>query len=316
MINCYYASEIDKYACQISRRNWPDIEQIGDVKKVDGKDYRGVDLLLGGSPCQGFSYAGRQLNFDDPRSALFFEFVRIKEECRPRYFLFENVPMNQEIENVISDLLGVQPIKINSGLVSAQNRKRSYWTNIPGIRQPKDRGIMLESVVHPDALVDRDKAHAIIASVGRTTTREYFLKNQGQLVYRSVMLSNVYGGFKEGKPRVHVGKSVTLRTPAGGGHIPSLVINGKTKDFSLDELKDVTRKVTPEECERLQTLPEGYTRGVSDTQRYKATGNGWTVDVISHILSGIPHSAHSLAQPSALQQRAKISKLDDFYEVA
>ncbi len=286
-VSNYYASEIDKYCIQITQKNYPNTIQIGDVTEVKGSKYKGIDLLIGGSPCQGFSFAGKQLNFEDPRSKLFFEYVRILNEVNPKYFLLENVKMKKEYQDIISRYLGVEPIEINSSLVSAQNRKRLYWTNIPGVERPTDKGILLENIVEEDALVDRDKAHCIIGSIGRTTHREYFKKNQGQLVYIAIMLSNIYGGFKEMKPRVHLGKSVTIRTAAGGGHIPSLIIEGKEKSFSLEEFKKFIRKVTPLECERLQTLPDNYTEGISNTQRYNCIGNGWTVDVIAHILSNI-----------------------------
>ena len=286
-VNRYVAYEIDKYAIKISQKNYPQIEQCGDVTTADFTQYEGFDLLIGGSPCQGFSFAGKQLNFDDPRSKLFFEYVRALQEVKPKYFLFENTPMKKEYIDVISDYLGVEPILIDSQLVSAQQRKRLYWTNIPNIQQPADRHIYLEDIVHPDALVDRDKAHAIIASIGRTTHREYFKKNQGQMVFLAIELSNIYGGFKEKKPRVHLKKSVTIRAGQGGGHIPSLVIEEKIKDFPLEEFKKFIRKVTPIECERLQTLPDDYTQGISNTQRYKCIGNGWTVDVIAHILSNL-----------------------------
>lgn len=244
--------------------------------------------MIGGSPCQGFSFAGKQLNFEDERSKLFFEFVRAIKEVKPKYFLLENTPMKKEYENIITEYMGVKPILINSELLSAQSRKRLYWTNIPNIQQPEDKNILLEDIVEEDALVDRDKAHAIIASIGRTTHREYFKKHQEQMVFSAIMLSNIYGGFKEKKPRVHLKKSVTIRAGQGGGHIPSLVIEGKAKDFSLDDFKKCIRKVTPLECERLQTLPDGYTDvGISNTQRYKCIGNGWTVDVIAHIFRNI-----------------------------
>lgn len=280
----YFASEIDKYTIQITQKNYPNTIQLGDIRDVKGSDLPKIDLLIGGSPCQGFSLAGKQLNFDDERSKLFFEFIRLLRECNPKYFLLENVPMKKEWIDIISEYVGVEPIEINSTLVSAQNRKRLYWTNIQNIEQPLDKNIYLEDIVLEDALVDRDKSRAIIASIGRTTHREYYLKNQGQMVYDAIMLSNIYGGFKESKPRVHLNKSVTIRTAGGGGHIPSLVINNKTQNFSIEEIKKVIRIVTPIECERLQTLPDNYTEGVSNTQRYKAIGNGWTVDVISHIL--------------------------------
>lgn len=142
-VEVYYASEIDKYAMQVSAKNYPDIIQIGDCTQVDFSEYIGkVDLIIGGSPCQGFSFAGKQLNFSDPRSKLFFEFVRALREIKPKYFLLENVKMKKEFQDVISEQLGVQPIEINSALVSAQNRKRLYWTNIPNVAVPQDKGIM------------------------------------------------------------------------------------------------------------------------------------------------------------------------------
>ncbi len=284
-VDKYYASEIDKYAIQVTQKNYPDTIQLGDVKNHNEWKLPKIDLLIGGSPCQGFSFAGKDLNFDDPRSKLFFEYVDVLHKVKPKYFLLENVKMKKEYQDIISKILGVEPIEINSSLVSAQNRKRLYWTNISGIEQPKDKGILLEDVVEPDALVDRDKARCIIASVGRTTHREYFKKYQGQIVYLAIMLSNIYGGFGEKKPRVHLGKSVTIRTASGGGHIPSLIINNTEKEFTLEEFKKLIRKVTPLECERLQTLPDNYTEGISNTQRYKCVGNGYTVDVIAHILS-------------------------------
>lgn len=292
----YVAYEIDKYAISISEKNHPQIEHCGDVTIADFTQYQGFDILIGGSPCQGFSFAGKQLNFEDPRSKLFFEYVRAINEAKPKYFFFENTPMKKKYVEVISKCLGFEPTLIESNLLSAQDRKRLYWVGRRKsdgtyekieIKQPEDRGILLEDVVEPDALVDRDKAHAIIASVGRTTHREYFKKNQGQMVFLAIELSNIYGGFKEKKPRVHLRKSVTIRAGQGGGHIPSLVIEEKAKDFTLETFKKCIRKVTPLECERLQTLPDNYTEGVSPTQRYKCIGNGWTVDVIAHIFKGL-----------------------------
>jgi site-specific DNA-cytosine methylase len=243
-VDNYFASEIDKYAIQVAKNNYPNTKHLGDVTTVNGSELPKIDLLIGGSPCQGFSFAGKQLNFDDPRSKLFFEFVRLLKECNPKYFLLENVKMKKEYQDIITEHLGVEPIEINSNLVSAQNRKRLYWTNIPGVMLPNDRGIMLHSILETDA--------------------------------SEPMLSNIYGGFKEKKPRIHYGKSVTIRTAAGGGHIPSVSL--KTGGI---------RKITLTECERLQTVPVGYTSGVSNTQRYKMLGNGWTVEVIKHIFSFI-----------------------------
>ena len=159
-VDKYYASEIDKYAIQVSSANYPDIIQIGDVCDVKGEDYPDIDLVLAGSPCQGFSFAGNQLAFDDPRSALFFEFVRILKEVKPKYFLLENVKMKKEFLDVISEQVGVEPILINSALVSAQNRLRYYWTNIPGVEQPEDRGIVLKDILEtePDEKYDISEA--------------------------------------------------------------------------------------------------------------------------------------------------------------
>ena len=428
----YLASEIEKYPKQITRKNHPLTVQLGDVTKVVADDLPHVNLLMGGSPCQGFSFAGKQLNFDDPRSALFFEFVRLLRECKPDYFLLENVMMKQEYQDVITEHLGVEPVVINSSLVSAQNRKRLYWTNIPGVGQPNDLQINLTDVLEEDAT--------------------------------EPMLSNIYGGFGEKKPRVHTGKSVTIRAASGGGHIPSVTIkqpkdkgillkdvletnadnkydlseskvdrvlkSERGKGYFYDEnsekigtviagyhklptdgsyvqrptepcsfkevrteeakqlrkehrektgkdhtpfrskklvpredgkvgtltpglnkthnvlivpeatkkgyteiedgdcfdatfinsktrrgrnMKDKSncltaanydymryehptyRKLTPIECERLQTLPDNYTEGVSNTQRYKALGNGWTVDVIVHILQGLKQQTKVVA---------------------
>ena len=155
----YYASEIDKYAIQVSQANYPDIIQVGDICDLDPKDYMDVDLMLGGSPCQGFSFAGKQLAFDDPRSALFFEFIRLLKAIKPKYFLLENVRMKKEFLQVISEQVsacypeitfGIEPIFINSSLVSAQSRQRYYWTNIPNIKQPKDRGIVLRDILETE----------------------------------------------------------------------------------------------------------------------------------------------------------------------
>jgi DNA-cytosine methyltransferase len=375
----YYASEIDKYAAKVALYNYPNTIQLGDITKWKEWYLPNIELLIGGSPCQGFSFAGKQLNFEDARSKLFFEFVDILKHYKPKYFLLENVRMKQEHQDVISQYLGVKPIIINSALVSAQNRIRLYWTNIPNITQPIDRGILLKDILLEDAT--------------------------------EPMLSNIYGGFKETVPREHYNKSVTLRTPAGGGHIPSVTVKkyvpenvegnyvdpynkkeiegeksttlrtnssngnmwvrmkqvphganlggvterlkspsitmaswennnfveasnsimpivqsntlwingivitnfqgnatlsievskfrtllaqagGVTKDIGIHKKATVGnesswRKLTPIECERLQTVPDNYTSCVSNSQRYKMLGNGWTVDVVAHIFKNI-----------------------------
>ena len=146
-VNKYFASEIDKYAMQVTQANYPNTIQVGNVEFVTKEMLNNeIQLLAGGSPCQGFSFAGKQLNFEDPRSKLFFEFVRLKRELKPKYFLLENVKMKKEYQDIISKYMGCEPIEINSNLLSAQNRKRLYWTNIPGIAQPNDKGILLKDV--------------------------------------------------------------------------------------------------------------------------------------------------------------------------
>ena len=349
-VDNYYSSEIDKYAMTVSAANYPEIIQVGDITKLDLSTLPKIDLVMGGSPCQGFSVAGKGLAFDDPRSALFFEFVKCVKELNPKYFLLENVNMKKEWLAVIADYMGVEGIKINSALVSAQNRNRWYWSNIPGIEQPKDRGIVLRDILQDDA--------------------------------EEPMYSNIYGGFGEKKPREHFNKSVTIRANSGGGSIPNVKLKdfdknlarmttkeGKAycltasyqaavphnslarsqrsmiptvkamtevrtpeanqiryehkrktgKDWSPRHMRHLVerddekmntltgaltkqhilqitkdnenevywRKLTPVECERLQTVPDNYTNHVSNTQRYKMLGNGWNVETVVGILKKI-----------------------------
>jgi len=280
-VNAYYASEIDKYAIEIAKKNYPDTIHLGDVRGVKGDDLASIDLLIGGSPCQGFSFAGGQLNFDDPRSQLFFEFVRLKNETQPKYFLLENVKMKKESEDIISEMLGVKPIEINSNLVSAQNRKRLYWTNINFDWNIEDQNIKLKDIIE-HGIVDRDKSHCLDANYwkgGNLTS--YFEKHRRQLVFSEDGLCHVgmadVNGYDLMKRVYHVeGKAPTLNACTGGNREPKIAMDEK-----------VWRKLTPLECERLQTVPEGYTEGVSNTQRYKMLGNGWTVDVICCIFNGL-----------------------------
>lgn len=165
-VDNYYSSEIEPNAIKVTQRNYPDTVQLGDVTKWREWELPKIDLLIGGSPCQGFSFAGKQLNFDDPRSKLFFEYVDVLESVKPKYFLLENVRMKQEYQDIISEYLGVKPIKINSSLVSAQNRIRYYWTNIPGVEQPEDEGILLKDVIE-NGFVDRDKSLCLLEAYSR-----------------------------------------------------------------------------------------------------------------------------------------------------
>jgi len=226
-----------------------------------------IDLLLGGSPCQGFSFAGKQLNFFDPRSKLFFDYVKALEILKPKYFLLENVKMKKEYEDVITQHLGVKPIEINSALVSAQDRKRLYWTNIPNVTQPEDKKLVLKHIVEPE-----------INKKDFDITEKMKQKKPGTLAYEKAW-KNV---------RSLNEKSKTLLTGQS-------ISNSGATNIKYSDSKYY--KPTPIEAERLQTLPDNYTAigvidgkeiSISNTQRYKMIGNGWTVDVIAHILSFIP----------------------------
>ena len=282
-VSNYYASEIDKYAIQVAKRNWPDTVHLGDVRDVmwpETFEGQRIDLLLGGSPCQGFSFAGKQLNFDDPRSKLFFEYVRILKEAQPRWFLLENVRMKQESQDIISDMLGVKPVAINSSLLSAQNRYRLYWTNIP-FDMPADKGLVMRDILE-HGYVDRDKSHCLDANYFKGgNLKQYFEKHRRQLVFSEDGMCHVGDADLKGhgyNRRVYHpdGKAPSLCAASGGNLEPKTALSDTA-----------WRKLTPIECERLQTVPDNYTEGVSNTQRYRMLGNGWTVDVIAHILRGI-----------------------------
>jgi len=279
-VDKYYASEIDKYAIQIAQKNFPNTIHIGDVTKVLAKDLPKIDLLLGGSPCQGFSFAGKQLNFNDSRSKLFFEFVRLLKELKPKYFLLENVRMKQEYQDVISEHLGVKPIMINSASVSAQNRNRLYWTNIPNITQPKDKEIVLKDILEngiaTDKMTTNKKSFCLTARYQAAVAWNNIERRQRTMV--QVGIANDINGHDILK-RIYSdeGKSPTLNAHGGGNTEPKVAL-GQELHY---------RKLTPLECERLQTVPDGYTDGVSNTQRYKMIGNGWTVEVIKHILNNM-----------------------------
>lgn len=265
-VDNYFASEIDKYAIQVSKKNYPSIKHIGSVLDVKASDLPKIDLLIGGSPCQGFSFAGKQLNFEDGRSKLFFEFVRLLKECKPKYFLLENVKMKKEYQDIISEYLGIEPILINSALVSAQNRERLYWTNIPNITQPKDLKINLNNILEEDKNINYiDEFKNCVRKNVIDIDLSKFIKPSG---FAQIPSSS---GFQDHK--IGITKSPCLRA----GNSFTLV---QTKNKGI-------RLATPIEWERLQTVPENYTEGVSRTQRYKMLGNGWTVDVIAHIFKGL-----------------------------
>ncbi|PHS61665.1 MAG: DNA (cytosine-5-)-methyltransferase [Flavobacterium sp.] len=321
-VDKYYASELDKYAITVTQANWPNTIQLGDVTKWRewDIDWPSIDLLIGGSPCQGFSFAGKQLAFDDPRSALFFEYLNILNHIKsvnPKVkFLLENVRMKKEYLDLISSFLKVEPVFINSELVSAQCRKRYYWANWE-FMAPKDKKLVLSSIIE-EGFVDREKSRAVIASVGRTTYREYFKKNQGQLVFNKdvtgIKCVNPRTGDRQTYQQDRIyetsGKMVSLTSSLGGRfnicepEIKSGARRSRGDEVRSDEKANALladghqsrwlakdnifyRKLTPVECERLQTVPDDYTNHVSNSQRYKMIGNGWTIDVIAHIFKGI-----------------------------
>ena len=360
-VDQYYASEIDEGAIAISKGQHPDIIHLGSVTdwKNWGIDFSEIDLLIGGSPCTGFSIAGKQLNFKDPQSKLFFEYVDILNEIKkvnPNVkFLLENVKMKKEYENVITEYMGVDPIAIDSALVSAQRRKRLYWTNIEGVLQPEDKGIMLRDIVHENVDLDTAMSEswckwfsermdklleksfvAISPEKAITMTARQYANWQGNFVFEALqeyvipfndslhILDRVSKSgrlmyFNSGGQGDRVysagGKGVTLCGEGGGRGAKMgcyLIGNVEFNDFSDARLADgqwfygltdvlrkpvlvkgYIRKLTPIECERLQTLPDGYTQAmfkgkpISDAKRYKALGNGWTVDVIAHILRNL-----------------------------
>jgi DNA (cytosine-5)-methyltransferase 3A len=326
-VNQYYASEIDKFAIKVTMANYPNTIQLGSVVNVNGDDLPNIDLLIGGSPCQSFSFAGKrkgmatkdeieihtlehylQLKNDgyefEGQSYLFWEFMRILNEVKPKYFLLENVMMGEKWERILSKAIGVNPIEINSALVSAQNRRRLYWTNIgmkPAglfgdlesiIEQPKDRGILLKDVL--EAEVDE----------------KYFLSEnniKNLLQYNKNQIDNNRGFFAKFRDTNIVEKMDCIKIGGSGTYdlivhntMPRSSTTGKGctghlsrndgKTYCLDtgntnavEIKQSIRRLTTIECERLQTVKDNYTNHVSDSQRYKMLGNGWTVEVITHI---------------------------------
>ena len=280
----YDAFEIDKYAIKVSEKNYPQIVHHGDVFGGNFADFEGYDLLLGGSPCTYWSIAkaGRETTPDGIGGKLFMEYVRALRESGCKYFLYENNnSIHQNIKDFISEQLGVKPIMINSALVSAQERKRCYWTNIPGVCQPEDKGILLKDILE-SGISWQDKSYCMTAGYNGAIFRNTLQKSQRSMIAEPVRIGQ-YGNGGQGQRIYSVrGKSVTLSANGGGQE-------AKTGLYKID-LSDgdyIIRKLTPVEAERLQTLPDNYTEGISKTQRYKCIGNGWTVDVIAHILKGL-----------------------------
>ena len=275
----YFASEVDKHAIKVTQHNYPNTIQLGDVTKVKGSDLPKIDLLFGGSPCQGFSFAGKQLNFEDPRSKLFFEFVRLKNELQPKYFLLENVVMKQEFQDIITEYLGVEPIKINSNLVSAQTRERLYWTNIPNINQPEDIGITLNDILEDigvnGEVFDRTKLNKATI-LGRRLNEQGKRDDYNKNIPISQCLEVRASNRDKSNCITTVAKDNVLTTMPIGRHVDAF------------KKKLPFRYYTIKEYCRLQTVPDDYFDGVvSENQIRKMIGNGWTVDVIAHIFKEI-----------------------------
>lgn len=292
-VDNYYASEIDKYAIQVTMKNFPNTIQLGDVRNVKASALSKIDLLIGGSPCQGFSSSGKMFNFGDPRSALFFEYVRILKELREINpdikFLLENVKMKKEWVAVISEILGVEAIEINSALVSAQNRKRLYWANFP-ISQPKDRGIFLPDILE-HGVVDRDKSYCIDASYWKGTHVEHYISfGRRQIVFterRTEEAKRIRKEYMQKFGRDFFPRRSKELVPREDGKTNCLTATYSLKEHTLIDEKLFYRKLTPIECERLQTMPDRFTEGVSNSQRYKMIGNGWTIEVIKEIFQNL-----------------------------
>ncbi len=264
----YFASEIDKYAIQVTQHNYPDTKQIGDVTKVRGSDLPNIDLLIGGSPCQGFSFAGKQLNFEDPRSKLFFEYVRILEEVKPKYFLLENVRMKKEYQDVISQYLGVEPVELNSSLTSPQNRVRLYWANFE-ISEPTDQGRTLAGVLESTEM--QNKASILGRRLDRRGKRQDYDKTVPITQCLEVRATKR-------------NKSNCLTTVAKDTVLTSLEV-GRHPDAYRRKLP--YRNYTKIERCRLMNLPDNYCEGLSLSQTVKATGNGWEVGMITHIFKNL-----------------------------
>lgn len=324
----YYASEIDKYAIKVTQSHYPNTHQLGTVLYWKNWQLPKIDLVIAGSPCQGFSKAGKGLNFDDPRSKLFFTFMDIlnhhKKQNSDLLWMLENVKMKKEWKDYISDLLGVEPVLINSALVSAQNRERLYWANFP-IIQPEDKGILLKDIIEPSVEEKylggynpayKSQSNSLHNLNGKSNnicagTHGYALGYIPVTPVRVGTASDINGHDYNKRIYSTEGKSLTLNAGSGGNLEPKIstryvdrtgreIKKYSTKsgtvreayrikdNFAIMMNNDEYRKLTPIECERLQTVEDNWTSMVSNTQRYKMLGNGWNIDTIVHIINCSP----------------------------
>jgi DNA-cytosine methyltransferase len=322
---CYLSSEIDKHAIKVSEKNYPDIIRVGSIVNlsVEGE----IDLLIGGSPCQDLSIAKKdRKGLDGDRSGLFWQYVRLKNECKPKWFVLENVAsMPKKDRDIITREMGVEPVMFNASLVSAQSRKRLFWTNIP-FELPADRGILLKDILQ-DEVEEKFFIDKVMTSNGKTTGKVGYIGEgeqygqgpalvklghvgngeQGNRVYdtngKSATLSATGGGLGAKTGLYKIGRDIGRRLNAEGHRadedtkLPYQRRIETREDDKCGTLTSVTkdnlvvgdkiRKLTPIECERLQGLPDNYTEGVATTNRYKCLGNAFNVDVVTHILAGL-----------------------------
>lgn len=275
-VNNYFASEIDKHAIKVTQSNYPNTKQIGDVAKVKANDLPNIDLLMGGSPCQGFSFSGKQLNFEDPRSKLFFEFVRLIKEVKPKYWLLENVVMKQEYQDVISQHLGVEPVKLNSALTSAQNRVRLYWANFE-ITEPTDQGIKLEDILEDTEMIGPSAIRGRRLNKATILGRRLDERGKRQDYDKSVPITQCLEVRATNRDKSNclttVAKDTVLTTMEVGRHPDAF--NRKLPFRNYPKI---------ERC-RLMNLPDNYCDEISDNQTVKATGNGWEVGMVTHIFN-------------------------------
>ena len=284
----YFASEIDKYAIQIAQKNYTDTIQCGGVQEIDGKQFDGIDLMIGGSPCQDLSIAkANREGLKGKRSGLFYEYLRILKEVKPRYFILENVNSMPSVakSEITKQLWGIEPVMINAALVSAQNRKRLFWVGKlqpdgtykqVEIPQPQDRQIFLKDILESGVAFDKNYNEKLKSNTVRTSGRGSGLSDKHN--WDTIRVGQLGKGGQGDRIYSPDGKSVTLSANGGGR-------GAKTGLYAIDNT--IVRKLTPTECERLQCLPDNYTLGISDTQRYKCLGNAFSVDVVSHILKHI-----------------------------
>lgn len=280
-IDSYDAYEIEKNAIKATETNFPDVVQHGDVTIEDFTKYKGkIDLLIGGSPCTNLSMAGNGQGLKGSQSKLFYEYARAIKEAQPKYFLLENVIMKKEWEDIISSYLGVEPIEINSSLVSAQNRRRLYWTNIPNVTLPEDKNITLEDILediefpNPAAIRGRRLNKATI--VGRRLDKNGHRKDTDKTIPITQCLE---------VRATNTDKSNCLTTVDKDNVLTPLSI-GRHPDAFKNNLP--FRYYTTKEMCRLQTVPDDFLNMIPDSAARKALGNGWTVDVIAHIFSFLP----------------------------